>query len=332
MSVLRVDLLVHYREADQAWAEWVARQLTDAGYSVELDVRHWTPGAGFQAVMRSALERCDRAVMLFSAAYFDRLLFTAEEWENSELRVPSMSAQLVPVRVEEVPAAQVPAILRPLIPRDLFGIPEEQAKRVLLQAVAATGSRRPSPEPVWPGGGTSGSMGRLGRFAAQRSAPASPSVASGRIFVSYRREDTAYPSGWLFDKLAQHFGPDQIFKDIDSIQLGDDFVAVITAAVGGCEVLLALIGRQWLTISGEDGRRRLDNPSDFVRLEIETAITRNIRIIPILVEGARMPHAGELPSSLAELARRQALELSPSRFTSDTSRLLRVLDQILTAY
>ncbi|HEY1345771.1 MAG TPA: toll/interleukin-1 receptor domain-containing protein, partial [Streptosporangiaceae bacterium] len=69
----------------------------------------------------------------------------------------------------------------------------------------------------------------------------------GRIFISYRREETAYPVGWLFDRLTEHFGPGQVFKDVDSIQLGDDFVEVITAAVGSCDVLLAVIGNQWLT-------------------------------------------------------------------------------------
>jgi WD40 repeat protein len=101
---------------------------------------------------------------------------------------------------------------------------------------------------------------------------------------------------------------------------------VITAAVARCDVLLALVGDQWLTITGEDGRRRLDDPDDFVRLEIEAALTRNVRVIPVLVDGARMPRAGELPPSLAKLVRRQALELSPSRFASDTGQLLRVLD------
>ncbi len=159
---------------------------------------------------------------------------------------------------------------------------------------------------------------------------ASTPGASGRIFISYRREETAYPAGWLFDRLADHLGAGQVFKDVDSIQLGDDFVEVITTAVGSCDVLLALIGDEWLTIADEDGRRRLDSPEDFVRLEIETALTRNVLVIPILVEGARMPRADELPASLAKLVRRQALELSPSRFDFDTSRLLRVLDRTLT--
>lgn len=150
----------------------------------------------------------------------------------------------------------------------------------------------------------------------------------GRVFINYRREETAYPAGWLYDRLANRYGG-QVFKDVDSIQLGDDFVEVITRAVGSCDVLLALIGDQWLAITDARGRRRLDDPDDFVRLEIEAALTRNVRVIPILVEGARLPRADELPPSLAGLVRRQALELSPARFDFDISRLLKVLDRTL---
>jgi hypothetical protein len=153
--------------------------------------------------------------------------------------------------------------------------------------------------------------------------------STGRIFISYRRDESAYPAGWLYDRLADHYDGGQVFKDVDSIKLGDDFVEVITRAVGSCDVLLALIGEQWLTITDAQGRRRLDDPNDFVRLEIEAALARNVRIIPILVDGARMPTTEELPDSLARLARRQALELSPSRFDFDTGRLLRVLDTTL---
>jgi hypothetical protein len=159
---------------------------------------------------------------------------------------------------------------------------------------------------------------------------ASTGEVPGRIFMTYRREDTSYPAAWLFDRLASHFGREQVFKDIDSIELGDDFVEVITAAVGSCDALLALIGNRWLTTIGQNGQRRLDDPGDFVRLEIEAALARNVRVIPILVEGAQMPRADELPASLAKLARRQALELSPARFDADTRRLLRVLDRTIT--
>lgn len=154
-------------------------------------------------------------------------------------------------------------------------------------------------------------------------------TSPGRIFISYRREETAYPAGWLYDRLADRFGASKIFKDIDSIELGDDFVEVITRAVGSCDVLLALIGNEWLTITGENGRRRLDDPADFVRVEIEAALARDVRVIPVLVDGASMPRAEDLPTSLAKLVRRQALELSPSRFDFDTGRLLRVLERTL---
>jgi len=106
-----------------------------------------------------------------------------------------------------------------------------------------------------------------------------------RIFISYRREDSAPYAGRLYDRLGQHFGKDKIFMDIDTIEPGVDFVEDIEQAVGSCDVLIALIGKQWLTISDATGQRRLDNPEDFVRLEIKTALARNIRVIPALLPG-----------------------------------------------
>ena len=155
------------------------------------------------------------------------------------------------------------------------------------------------------------------------------SEPSGRIFISYRRQDSAYPAGWLYDRLADRFGADQIFKDVDSIELGDDFVETITNAVGSCDILLALIGQEWLDIASSDGSRRLDDPDDFVRLEIEAALERKVLLIPILVEGALMPRGDQLPPSIAPLVRRQALELSPTRFRADTERLLDVMERTL---
>ena len=98
--------------------------------------------------------------------------------------------------------------------------------------------------------------------------------------MSYRREDTAYPAGWLYDRLAERFGIAQVFKDVDSIEPGDDFTEVIANAVGSCDVLLALIGDRWLTATNSAGKRRIDNFDDFVRLEIEAALARNIRVVP----------------------------------------------------
>ena len=151
----------------------------------------------------------------------------------------------------------------------------------------------------------------------------------GRIFISYRRDETDFPASWLYERLAAHFGSDQVFKDVDSIELGDDFAEVIAEAVGACDVLLVLIGAQWLEITDEAGRPRLENSDDFVRLEIEAALQRKVRIIPILVGRATMPRADQLPASLGKLVHRQALELNPNRFEADTSRLVRAVEKTL---
>jgi hypothetical protein len=156
-----------------------------------------------------------------------------------------------------------------------------------------------------------------------------PLKAYHRIFLSYRHEDTEWQAGWIAEMLADRFGEGVVFKDVDSIKPGDDFVEVINDAVGSCEVLLALIGNQWFTVTGQNEQWRLDDPADYVRLEIEAALARNIRVIPILVQGARMPRADELPDSMAMLARRQAIELSPRHFKSDAGPLLQVLDQVI---
>jgi tetratricopeptide (TPR) repeat protein len=147
-----------------------------------------------------------------------------------------------------------------------------------------------------------------------------------RIFLSYRREDSGGWAGRLYDRLSQHFGDEHIFMDIDTIEPGLDFVEVIQHAVQSCDVLLALIGRQWLTVADATGQPRLANPEDFVRLEIATALERDIRVIPVLVQGAPMPRAADLPDDLKRLSRRNALEVRDIRFHNDVDQLITVLD------
>ena len=148
-----------------------------------------------------------------------------------------------------------------------------------------------------------------------------------RIFISYRRhgEGAGY-GGRLADKLVERFGSEQVFRDVDDIESGVDFVQAIEDAVGGCEVLLAVIGPDWITQTNQKGRRRLDDPRDFVRLEVAAALERNIRVIPVLVGGAAMPGANELPEVLEPLARRQALELTDTRWDYDVGRLLTTIE------
>jgi len=150
---------------------------------------------------------------------------------------------------------------------------------------------------------------------------------AGRVFISYQRQETAWAAGRLYDVLVEHFPAEQVFKDIDNIESGEDFVEHITAAVGSSDALLVVIGPDWLTITDKDGQRRLDNPDDHVRLEIETALQRKIQVIPILVDEARMPRADELPPSLAPLVRRNAVEINPLTF--DTKRLITAVQRTL---
>jgi hypothetical protein len=150
-----------------------------------------------------------------------------------------------------------------------------------------------------------------------------------RVFISYRREDSSGWAGRLYDRLSQRFGDENIFMDIDTIDPGLNFVEVIQQAVGSCDVLIALIGPQWLTVSDAPGHRRLDNPNDFVRLEIAAALERNIRVIPVLIQSARMPRSLELPDKIALLSQRNAFEISDLRFHSDVDRLIAVLNRVL---
>jgi hypothetical protein len=148
---------------------------------------------------------------------------------------------------------------------------------------------------------------------------------SGQIFISYRRDDSSGWAGRLYDSLNRHFVSNQIFIDVDNLEPGTDFVEAIKSSVGSCDVLIAVIGERWLPSVDEAGKRRLDNPDDFVRLEIATALKLNIRVIPVLVDDASMPRSNDLPDDLKLLARLNALELSHTRFNADFGRLVAAL-------
>jgi len=152
---------------------------------------------------------------------------------------------------------------------------------------------------------------------------------SGQIFISYRRDESRWSARSLCDRLAARFDRSQIFMDIDTIGLGEDFVKTIEETVGSCDVLIAVIGAHWLTSTDGQGGRRLDNPEDFVRMEIATALRRNIRVIPVLVDGALMPQSNDLPDDLKPLVRRNALQVGDTHFDDDCRRLVAAIEQVL---
>ena len=152
-----------------------------------------------------------------------------------------------------------------------------------------------------------------------------------KVFVSYRRDDSRHQSGRLFDHLVEQFGDEHVFRDVDSIPLGLDFRKILTERVAGCDVLLAVIGDEWLSIAGPSGIRRLDEPSDFVRFEIEAALSRSIPVVPVLVGNCPVPKAEELPVSLRDLAYRQSRRVrSDPDFHHDVECLVRGIEDVVT--
>ena len=151
---------------------------------------------------------------------------------------------------------------------------------------------------------------------------------SGQIFISYRRDDSSGWAGRLYDHISTQFPQRQIFMDVDNLGPGVDFVDAIETSVGSCEVFIAVIGKRSLISSDEEGKRRLDNPDDFVRVEIAAALKRNILVIPVLVDGASMPRSTELPEELKLIARRNALAVSPDRFRFDSDRLTNAIKRV----
>lgn len=149
------------------------------------------------------------------------------------------------------------------------------------------------------------------------------------IFISYRREDSSYIAGRLHDRLADRFGTDQIFRDVDTMRPGVDFVQKIDEAVGSCDAFIVIIGAQWLGAADADGRRRLDNPRDWVRIEIAAALRRGILLVPVLVENAQMPVEAELPTSLRRLTRHHAMDLSDRRWDYEVDQLVAVLRDVV---
>jgi hypothetical protein len=153
------------------------------------------------------------------------------------------------------------------------------------------------------------------------------------VFISYRRQDSQSAAGRLADHLKEHMRGVPIFRDVETIEPGVDFVEAIGRALESCGVLLAVIGPRWANLADGAGRRRLDDPNDYTRLEIATALARqDVRVIPVLVEGAQMPGGDDLPENLKPLSRRNAIELTDKRWEYDVSQLVETLNKALDVH
>src|SRR5262249_46066821 len=147
-----------------------------------------------------------------------------------------------------------------------------------------------------------------------------------QVFISYRREDARYPARDMYDALLRHLPRERVFIDVDSIPSGRDFVAILEQRVAECGIMLALIGANWLQSADPGtGKRRLDNPRDFVRIEIRAALTRDIPVVPVLLDGVQMPAEDQLPKDMRMLVRRHGEPVNFLTFDSDVNRLINKL-------
>ena len=151
----------------------------------------------------------------------------------------------------------------------------------------------------------------------------------GGVFISYRREDSQGEALHLFNDLKERFGIDRIFMDITGIDPGKDFRKVIENAVTTCDVLIVMIGKKWIDAVDEEGKRRLEDPKDLVRIETTAALHRDVPVIPVLVQGAGMPRSEQLPAEIEALAWRNAFELRHNRWSVDVAELVTVLRKIV---
>jgi hypothetical protein len=149
------------------------------------------------------------------------------------------------------------------------------------------------------------------------------------IFINYRRDDAPGVAGRLFDHLRPKFSRRSIFMDVDAMKPGKDFVKQLDTQVAQCGVLLAVIGPHWLDAKDRNGQRRLDSDNDYVRIELASALKRDIPVIPVLVDGAAMPPEDSLPDDLKSLARRHALELRHTRFDADAAAITNALEEFV---
>jgi hypothetical protein len=216
---------------------------------------------------------------------------------------------------DEVARADIVKLLSELGNRPELTVANSQEIDAILRGQVPPAAQRAQAPPDW--------------LRAMVSGPAKAQERGGGVFISYRRENTSHIAGRIADWLINQLGEQQVFMDVDSIELGLDFHDVIANAVGRCDILLAVIGPGWATVRDHNDQSRLDDADDLVRLEIEAALTRDIRVIPVLVDGAEMPRAQDLPASLTSLSRRNGLKIRHDSFRQDIGRLLDTIRRVL---
>jgi hypothetical protein len=311
------DVFFSYSVKDHERVRRVRDALADKGIDVFFDQQ--TPaGTDWDTWIRGELAKSKCAVVFWSATSI------ASQNVRHEAELAKNQRKLIAVLLEPIRALDLPMGLYPQLAANLSnwnGDYENEEWRKFLDQIEAKllqDNRR----------------ARTQRETALSLTTTETSTrqvtGSARIFISYRREDSAGHAGRVHDRLEREFGRELIFMDVDAVPLGVNFVKALREEVAKCDVLLAVIGPTWLDSRDEAGHRRLDNPNDFVRVEVAAALQRQIPVIPILLDGTKIPNAERLPEEMRELALRNGLDVRHSSFQADIDKLIRSLKRTAT--
>jgi hypothetical protein len=346
-------VFISYSRRDEAFAKYLSEALAERGREVWVDWRDLRIGDLWREAIGEAIDAADAFIPVITPDWassnankseLDRAIASGKRILPVLRRDPGFAASQLPgevsrinwvfFREEDAPEEALASLVESL-ETDPAWVREHT--HVLQKSTEWERNLR-DPAYLLPGSALEKAEEWLAQGARRRPAPtpiqaeyvlasrkASGEVRQRRrrgVFISYRREETEGHAGRLYDRLAALIGEKNVFMDVDSIQPGVDFVSALREALDKSGVLIALIGPQWLDISAPDGRRRLDDSGDFVRLELEGALDRRITVVPVIVEGGTMPRADKLPASLVELPRFQALGLSHNTWRRDVGRLI----------
>jgi hypothetical protein len=318
-------VFISYRRGDASEATLLRRQLaSELGEdSVFMDVDATAPGTSWRTSYLDWLQSCDFVIAVIGPGWIEGM------GENVRLELEAALSSdhvtVIPVLVNDarMPApSELPDALGGLADMQPLSIRGPNSVEIPTLVSAIQRATRPAPG--------AGSDAPSDQRAPDTEAPTRPSP-SARIFVSYRRDDVPDATDRLVASLADRFGEHSVFIDVDSIEIGAEFADVIGDYIERCDVLLAVIGRGWLDATDDDGERRLDDPDDFVRLEIEAALARNVRVVPVLVHGAKVPRKTQLPETLAPMLKRSAAELPRKWFDAAVDELIQAVEKFARA-
>jgi hypothetical protein len=302
MTPEKPKVFISYSRRDSSdFAEELIAGLDLAGFAPFLDRHDIAAGEDWEKRLGGLIQEADTVVFVVSP---EAIKSERCNWEVD--KTVELSKRLLPVIFKPVPDANIPEKLRHL-QFVRFDTGQSVTRPFSQLAEALRQDREPST------GSTGTAQGR--RIVA-------------KVFINYRRDDAGHAAGRIHDWLKREFGADVLFMDVDAIPLGANFVKVLRSEVAKCDVLLALIGPNWLDVRDEEGNRRLDNPADSLRIEIATALQRDIPVIPILLDGAKIPKAGQLPKDLEELSLRNGLDIRLASFQADMDKLIRGLQAL----